>query len=466
MKNRIFKNTYKSQFDFFTNIVNRNISFLKWQARDLIRLKAMRWLSYARFLGYIFLKLIKKQQNLSYLMDAHRYYSTEYLNNVVYRKKQVLIEKIDFFVESIQQDQFNMVASRSIVLKNPNIQEGQFEKGVLLITFTETFPFFHKYIDCEQLLKYFYVVLEPSWAGYCNPNILFWMKYKSYPIVVQSAEQNDYSFLLLLKSNLIPVDFGASDWVDFRIFRPISGLKKKFDVIYVCTYKPIKRHHVLFKAISNINDPSYKAALVCVRWGGKRLEIDHLIDYYGIKRNITIYEDMSPIQVNELLNMSKVNVLLSLKEGSNRSIFEGFFANIPGIVLKNNIGVNKSYINAMTGRLILENKLMDELLYFRENWARYNARDWAMKNISPLITTKKLSECLKKIAHDNNEPWTQDIVSKVNVPEVKYLFTDDKQKMLDSETIISLFLRTKVKKLKNEQILKNHIMDSIIRTSC
>lgn len=435
-------------------MIARCITFLKWQARDLIISRGKPLLSYARFVEYFFLKLINNQKNIRYLMDAHRFYPTPHLTKIFNKSKKLFLEKIDELVENIQEDQFDWVTMRSIILKKP-ITNGKVEKGVLLITFTESFAFFYKYVDCEQLLRYFYVILEPSWSGYCNPNILFWMRYEPHQIVVQSSEEKDYSFIISLKTNLIPVDFGASDWVDYRIFHPIQGVDKKFDAIYVCTYKPIKRHHVLFRAISKINDPSYKVALVCVNWGGKRSEIEHLIDHYRIRNNIVLYENCPPEQVNELLNMSKVNVLLSLKEGSNRSIFEGFFSNVPCIVLKNNVGVNKKYINPMTGKLILENKLKETLLYFRKNWDRYNPREWAIRNISPLITTKKLSSCLQKISRDNNEIWTADIVPKVNVPEVKYFFPADKQNFPDSGTIISLFSKKNTREVKNKQILQD-----------
>lgn len=69
-----------------------------------------------------------------------------------------------------------------------------------------------------------------------------------------------------------------------------------------------------------------------------------------------------------------MNILLSLKEGSNRAIFEGFFANTPAIVLKSNIGVNKSYINEQTGRLIREDELPEALVEFRSSFSRYSPR--------------------------------------------------------------------------------------------
>lgn len=419
----------------------RNTTALKWQARDLVKSKGMKLFSYGRVAQYYALRLIDSGNSLRCLMDAHRFYPTGRLTDLFNKNRSLFQQKIENLLGHTTKADLDMVAMRSIVLKKPTVGSGKIEKGVLLITFTEAFPFYEQYVDCEQLLKIFYVVLEPSWAGYCNPNILFWMKYAQHPIVIQATEQKDYSFISSLRSNLVPVDFGASDWVDHRIFHSIPGAEKQFDVIYVCTYKPIKRHHALFNAIRKINDPSYKAALVCVSWGGTRSEIENLIDHYKIRDNITVYENCAPQRVNELLNRSKVNVLLSLKEGSNRSIFEGFFSNVPCIVLKNNIGINKNYINAMTGRLIEEKELKEALLYFRTRWHEYNPRDWALRNISPLVTTKKLSTCLQEVAQGRGEPWTYEIVPKVNSPEVQYFNLADKLTLPDSRTVISQFFK-------------------------
>ena len=439
------KNAFRDRF-------GRRATWLKWTVIDLLRSKCTRPLSYARYGQYLLLKRFAPRQSLRFLMDAHRYHPTHYLTSVFIKRQ--LLANIDSLVSIPREDDLAMTARRSIVLKKPSADCGRIEKGVLLITFTESFPYFNMHIDCAEILKFFYVVLEPSWAGYCNPNILFWMKYAAHPIVVQATEQQDHAFLRSLRSNLIPVDFGASDWVDHRIFHPLPGTKKEFDAVYVCTYKPIKRHHVLFKAIRAIADPSYRLALACVSWGGKRAEMEQLIDHYRIRRNVTLLENCPPGRVNELLNRSKVNVLLSVKEGSNRSIFEGLFAGVPCIVLKNNIGVNKKYIHARTGELIDEERLPATLLSFRERWQQYDPREWAIENISPLETTKKLSLVLQNVARERNEPWTRDLVPKVNAPEVAYFFPEHQEQMPNSAAVLSLFAKNNVRGLDDEEILR------------
>lgn len=431
--------------------------WLKWEINDFSKTRGMRYYSTARLLQFMLLKYCFGHINLAYLFAAHRSYPSRFKTGLAFKEIHNDMEIIDRLVEKVAIEELNLVGRRTIVLKSPYVGKDHIEKGVLVITFTQTCDFFYNYVDCSRLLKYFYVVLEPSYAGYCDPSILFWKRYSSYPVVVQATEQKDFSFLQSLKSNLIPVPFGASDWVDFRIFKPIAGIKKEYEAIYVTGYTPIKRHHLLFRAIKQINDPNYRVALVFGRNGDAKAQIEQLINYYSIRHNLAIYESLPQSQLNEILNMSKVNMLLSMKEGSNRSIFEAFFANVPGIVLKNNIGLNKDYINAMTGRLTGEEELSFTLLHFKTNWHEYQPREWALANISPLVTTDKLTKCLKTLAQERGEPWTRDLVPKINSPEVSYFYQEHERSMPNSLSIISLFMKRSMEDFANEQLLRDSL---------
>jgi glycosyltransferase involved in cell wall biosynthesis len=438
----------------------RNAVCLKWVTRDLLRKHGVRWSSYGNLCVYLLQKYVAGRKSVDPLFAAHRYYTTPFVSQVVSREMPLIADHLERSVDRADLGSMSRVAGRTIVLKNPGLVQGRIEKGVLLITFTETFPFFYRFIDCECLLKYFYIVLEPSWAGYCDPNILFWMKYRSHPIIVQATEITDFEFLQMLNSNLIPVSFGASDWGDFRTFKPIPGTKKIFDAIYVTNYHPIKRHHVFFRTIRAMRDSTYQAALVFGQNGDAKAEIGQLIDHFGIRDNVTTYEGVSQQQLNEILSTSKVNVLLSLKEGSNRSIFEAFFADVPGIVLRNNIGVNKSYINDMTGRLVNEGELMQVLLEFRVDWEKYRPREWALQNISPLVTTEKLGHVLRKCAEERGEPWSRRIVEKVNAPEVQYFNPEDRGSMLSSQVVLDCFRKGRVAIKGNECTLERLLLTS------
>ena len=152
--------------------------------------------------------------------------------------------------------------------------------------------------------------------------------------------------------------------------------------------------------------------------GGKEETIRSLPKYFNIESNIELRFSLKKEDLNKVLNSSKVNILLSYKEGSNRSLFESMFSNTPVICIAENIGVNKSYINEYTGLLISDRFLEDGLLYMKDNWINYRPRIWALANISPEKTTEKLLSILETRA-DFNE--SNDVYLKTNNPEVSYL---------------------------------------------
>lgn len=418
------------------------MNIIKWHIRDWFLVYGVKYAAYLRLIQYLIFKYFCKQRAVKYLFDAHRYfYGNSSINKLVLKivpesmcEIRALLSQHNF--ENCNKDS---IASRTIVLKNPVLTNGHFEKGVIKIKFTETFAYYHQYIECKNLLKYFSIVLEPSWSGYCLPEILGWLDYPECPIVVEATEKQDFSFIQQLGSNLTPVDFGASDWVDFRRFTPDCGLEKDIDVVYVANCNPIKRHHLFFRAIRDISAPGFQAALVLANFGGSAGEINDLIYYYGIQDRLKIYRQLSQTDLNKVLQRSKVNVLLSYKEGSNKSLFEGFFAGVPGIALRNNIGINKNYINRETGLLVSEHELKDAILYISQRWREYTPREWAMANISPLVTTSKLNACLKSIAEKSHEPWTMDIVPHANTPEMKYFNPQDAQRFPCGSIILELF---------------------------
>lgn len=106
-------------------------------------------------------------------------------------------------------------------------------------------------------------------------------------------------------------------------------------------------------------------------------------------------------------------------------MFEGLFAGTPGLVLQNNVGIQKGYFTVQTGKLIDENELSSALLYFREHWADFNPRPWAEANIAPEITTAKLNRLLKELLQKCHEEWRQDLVVKCNIPWSNY-YPDEK----------------------------------------
>lgn len=313
----------------------------------------------------------------------------------------------------------NEAAVRSIILKWPDIhQDKVISKGVLLITFTKTFSYYINNIDIHKLQDYFYLVLEPSWSGYADPDILSFFN-KGEKLIIQSSEIQDRIFLNHFIDYCIPVSFGASDWVNPDIFTK-NNEQKIYDSVYIANTNPIKRVYRYLKAVKTIigtKDPDYKACLVCASWGGAEVLLRKLVESFKLENNLTLLFSQSRSQVINILNQSKVNILLSLKEGSNRSLFEALFCGVPVILASENIGVNKAYINEHTGLLLDNAALEDGLCWIKENYQRYDTRTWAMHNISPQVSTQKLCT----VINNHFDANLTDLLVKTNSPEVCYL---------------------------------------------
>jgi glycosyltransferase involved in cell wall biosynthesis len=331
-------------------------------------------------------------------------------------------------------------AERSIIIKWPEEKEGVISKGVIVVTFTKTFSFFIRNIDLNEINKYFYFALEPSWSGYADADIFsFYNKMKH--VIVQSSEIEDRILLNSFKETFIPVSFGASDWVDTKIFKPIDS-PKIYDSIYIANTNPAKRVIRYLNAIKNIvaqGNPYYVGCLVCASWGGAQELIHKIVAEYNLEKNIILKFSLSRQEVIEHLNASKVNILLSFKEGSNRSLFEAIFCNIPVICISENTGVNKSYINEYTGLLTPDAELENSLLWMKDNYFNYSPRNWAELNISPKATTQKLSAVINQLDKDfeGNEEST---FIKTNNPEVSYFDYPTLDHKIFTEKVFSLFL--------------------------
>ncbi len=303
------------------------------------------------------------------------------------------------------------------VIKLKESSEG--ERGALVISF-DVFGQLPAFFDMKSIMRDYLLILEPSWSGYCVPEVMHFINHPEWKVIVQAAEILDFNFLKRINSNLIPIDIGASNWVDDRTFTDL-GLKKIYDCVMISHFGDLKRHYHLFQALKQIDDPKFRVCLIGEPWGGRtQQDLEDLARYYGVRDTIDIFIQVPAATVNELLNKSKVNLLLSKKEGANRSIFEGLFANVPGIVLKSNCGVNKSYVNEHTGRLIEDGELGSTLKWFRENYEKLSPRKWALENLSCRVSTKRIEAIAKSISAERGEVWTRPFVPKVNRPEFEY----------------------------------------------
>jgi glycosyltransferase involved in cell wall biosynthesis len=330
-------------------------------------------------------------------------------------------------------------AQRSIILKWPSFGNEKIQKGILLTTFTGTFSYFINHTNSALLEQFFILVLEPSWSGYADADIFGLCKLQN-KIIVECPEIQDRALLNEFPENFVATSFGASDWVNHKEFKP-TNVEKIYDSIYIANANPIKRVLRYVQAVKNIvaaGNSTYKACLVCASWGGSRESIEKIIQKYSLGDNLVLKFSLSKQEVIEHLNLSKANILLSYKEGSNRSLFESMFCNIPVICIYENIGVNKAYINEHTGLLVQDGHIEEALVWLAQHYTCYSPREWALTNIAPEVTTQKLASVIKsRLAQKDLDSST--IMVKTNNPEVQYMDWPELEFYDINETLFQIF---------------------------
>jgi glycosyltransferase involved in cell wall biosynthesis len=300
------------------------------------------------------------------------------------------------------------------------------EKGVLFVMFTETFQLLHSHMNLKMLLEDYTLVFEPSWSGYCGPDLLDFTR-ESDEIFVLAAEEGDFAFLQCLRSNLIPVELGPCDWVDPQAAAPYLASSKEFDIVMNSNWAALKRHYVLFRMLANA-ERRYKVALIGVKWGGKtRADIERLANFYGVADQLTILERIPYEKVMDVTCRSKVAVLLSLKEGSNRAIAESIFCDVPVVVLSSHIGGIRKNVVPETGLLADERNLESAIIQLHRSSIK--PREWGMEHISCFKSSIKLNEILRDHTLSKGRPWTQDIAGRSSSPESTYIDAGDAKRL-------------------------------------
>jgi glycosyltransferase involved in cell wall biosynthesis len=324
-----------------------------------------------------------------------------------------------FHRDAGEEDISRLFGGRISVLKEPGANG---ERGVLFVMFTEILAAIFSQMDVRRLTSDYTIVSEPSWSGYCDDAILRWTQIDD-PVFVLAAQKDDFGFLERLNSNLIPVPLGPCDWVDAGVAEPFLENRKEFDIVMNSHWGESKRHHVLFRMLSQAKR-RYKVLLIGARWAGRTSDdIRSLAAYYGVEDQLTIIEHIAYSDVMDLTCRARVSILLSLKEGSNRAIAESIFCNVPVIVLSTHVGGIVKNVQPETGLLIRESQLEEAVETLLE--ANLNPRRWGLENASHARSTEKLNAILRANALERGEPWTRDIAPRSNSPESKYTNADD-----------------------------------------
>jgi glycosyltransferase involved in cell wall biosynthesis len=290
------------------------------------------------------------------------------------------------------------------------------EKGIVVLQYSHNLPVFAKLFDLETIATRYYIVLEPTWSGFCDLNVLCYARH-AFPVFVQAYEPRDAEFVRGMQSNLHVIPTSSNWWVDHRVFRPLPGVAKDVDLIMVAAWGDYKRHDRFLAALRTLRRRGIEPRVVLVGYplGMSREDILRRARFYGVLDQIECHEGLTQEQVNHHLNRARVNIIWSRKEGVNRAIIEGMFAGVPCIIREGfNYGYRYPYVNGATGCFSTEAGLPDTIVRMLDTHAEYAPRDWAMANMSCQRATGLLEESIGQVARAAGEPWTGEVAVKLN----------------------------------------------------
>jgi len=320
-------------------------------------------------------------------------------NNFISKDKSAVKAFVNNLVTSIEQKE-----NTKKFFSNPELlfdgviivlrQNTNVKKGVILIKYSYYFSLFFKLFDVDTISEKYHIVLEPSWAGLCEPGILAYTSL-SASVFVMTYEERDRHFIDRIGSNLVSVNVGPNWWVDYRKFDMTPQKKRNVDIVIVAGWAEFKRHYFIFKAIKALKKRGYIYTIALAGYPGDLAleDIKKMTKYMGIFDQVSFHEWISPDEVSELLQSAKVNILWSRFEGNNRAIIEGMFCDTPCIIREgHNYGDQYDYINCKTASIANESNLAETIKHVIDNQSSYSPREYVFKEHNCIKATEILEQ--------------------------------------------------------------------------
>ena len=405
----------------------------------IFSIKFVRWMVTAALLcrGLVFLFVGNQYKGMNDICRVVRIADPGPIRRIAHGKVIRTVNAIkssgrNSLVESYRSNQVSSACAASYSIAGPGTrdifrdlivlkQARQDEKGVILLKYARTFDAVVALFDLSRLMERYLFVLEPCWAGYCDPSILMFIVH-GHPVVVQCFTEEDHQFITEIGPPLIPIRLGPADWVDADLFTPVQVDTKPYDLVMVANWAPHKRHALLFKALNKIKDRTLRVLLVGFPWGGRTAD-DIRREAYKVNNElvkIDIIEQVPQSDLAGFLGRCKIFLFLSKKEGDNKALVEAMFANVPAIVFEKTVGGARYRINPKTGMFSTDEELAENILYMLERHGDFSPREWALQHTGSSVSTHRLNDTIRQVAINSGVNYTEDLVEKTNAPNLTY----------------------------------------------
>jgi glycosyltransferase involved in cell wall biosynthesis len=316
------------------------------------------------------------------------------------------------FLATPGQSAKRLIGTRMLVVQAAEADQ----KGVLIVDYNHVFPLLLALFDAAAIASRYHIVLEPSWVGYCTPEILVCKAANLFGFV-QTREPRDRDLLVRLGQPFVPVyPLAANSWVDDRGFSPVPRDRRDIDVVMIAAWAKYKRHWSFFQAMGRLRQRGRRLKIALIGYPQDLSKADVLkqAGAFGIADQVEAYEGVPRQDVIGLLSRSKVHVLWSKREGTPRAIIEALFADVPIVMREGfNYGHRYHYINPQTGAFASEATLGDTLLRLLET-KDVSPRAWAMQHMTCAVAARFLETAIREKAASDGEGWEPGIVRKVS----------------------------------------------------
>jgi glycosyltransferase involved in cell wall biosynthesis len=294
----------------------------------------------------------------------------------------------------------------SLVLKAPGPNG---EKGVLYVSFEYNWLRLVAHHDAGAVLDDYYLVGASSWTPTDYATISAFAGLSEDPIFVGVSNLADMGPIGLMRPVAEPVAILASDWVNPAYYEPRPHDQRSIDVLVVANWTRVKRHWLLFEALREMPRNARVVLVGRNAPGRTEKEIRAEARAFGVRQDLELHTNLTIDEVTALQCDARISAIFTHREGSCVAVPESLFADAPvAMMAEAHIG-SKAYINRQTGVLLGRRRLARQLRRFWEESGRYNAREWALRNISCAATTRRLNAILRGWARRTGRPWTEDI---------------------------------------------------------
>lgn len=320
----------------------------------------------------------------------------------------------------------NPVVTKGIVLKAPVSER---ERGVMLLSFEYNWPPLVLTRHRDELLGRYTIICSVSWSPTHFQTYWSLAHLPGANVQFMIANRADVATFQRLRTGTGVIPLHGCDWINPEDYQPRPRDQREIDILMIANWATFKRHWVLFKALRRI-DRKLRIVLVGQPESGRTLDdVAREAELYGVRDRVKFVNSLPIDEVTALQCNSRVQLVLSRREGYCNCVAESFFADTPvGLVKGTHMGP-AAYINDATGMFLDERHFAADLCRLLDTADQFHARDWAMRNISCYESTKRMNALLKEQALARGDAWTQDIAVLGWRPDPRYVRAEDARRL-------------------------------------